>query len=175
MEPQSYYPGIQVMRPDVLHWYAKQGSERPIYMTKRYPSILASRAYPIDQMTATFGPGFFQCQLDYMGALALHEGFNQWILYGIGYPYVKERESDRAHHWYKHHATFLHWLRIAKARGVEILYSSPDSNMITDEMIADEERYPAPKPNPLRYGYDMGVEHAIAAGIEEYPFGSALG
>jgi hypothetical protein len=158
IEPNSFYPGIRIMRPDVLAWYYKQGSERPIYFTKQYLDILASRAYPIEKITETFGAGYFGCQLDYMGAMALDEGFDLWILYGVGQPYVKDRTGARAQHWFKHHGTFLYWLRLAKARGVEIVLDTPESNMFTPEMIADEEQYPTPPPLAYRYGYDMGVE-----------------
>lgn len=169
--PQSFYPGIRAMRPDVLAWYHKQGSERPIYMTERSPQIIGSRAYPIDRITERFGTGHFMCQLDYMGALALDEGFDRWILYGIGQPYTMDRDGAPARHWFKHHATFLYWLRLAKARGVEILLDTPASNMFTHDMIADEERYPTPAPCPLRYGYDMSVELVQEAGFERSPFG----
>lgn len=157
IDPQSWYPGIRAMRPDVLDWYVKQGSERPIYMTQRYPNILGSRAYPIDHVTATYGAGHYGCQLDYMGALALDEGFERWILYGVGFLYVQDRNSPQARKWFKHHATFLYWLRLAKSLGVEIVMDTPATNMFTPEMIADEERYPVPTPSPYRYGYDMGL------------------
>lgn len=157
IEPQSFYPGIRIMRPDVLSWYYKQGSERPIYFTQQYRDILASRAYPIERMTEQFGAHYFGCQLDYMGALALDEGFDRWILYGIGQPYVTDRDGERARRWFKHHGTFLYWLRLATARGVEIVLDTPASNMFTLEMIADEARYPTPAPLTQRYGYDMGV------------------
>jgi hypothetical protein len=159
IEPQSFYPGIRMMRPDVLAWYHKQGSERPIYFTEQYREIIASRAYPIDRISEQFGLGYFGCQLDYMGALALDEGFDRWILYGVGQPYVADRTGVRAQHWYKHHCTFLYWLRLATSRGVEIVLDTPASNMFSLEMIADVEQYPTPEPSPLRYGYDMGVEH----------------
>ena len=170
--PQSFYPGIRIMRPDVLNWYYKQGSERPIYFTEHYPEILASRAYPIGHITETFGIGYFGCQLDYMAALALDEGFDQWILYGVGQPYVNNRAGARAQHWFKHHGTFLYWLRLAKSRGVEIILDTPESNMITLDMIADEEQYPTLPPNPLRYGYDMGLpsEYIRQEQTAEYPF-----
>lgn len=169
IEPQSFYPGIRAMRPDVLAWYVKQGSERPIYMTQRYPNILGSRAYPIDHITATFGAGYFGCQLDYMAALALDEGFEQWILYGIGQPYVTDRNGDGARKWWKHHGSFLYWLRLANARGVEIIFDTPESNLITPRMILDVEQYPTPPPTPLRYGYDMGlpIEHVGQAQMAE--------
>lgn len=175
VDPNSYYPGIRIMRPDVLAWYHKQGSERPIYMTRRYPTIIGSCAYPIERMTETFGLGYFGCQLDYMGALALEEGFETWILYGIGQPYAADRTSKRAQHWFAHHGTFLYWLRLATARGVEIVFDRPETNMLTAAMIADEAQYPTPAICPLRYGYDMGVEHQIAAGLEESPWSAARG
>jgi hypothetical protein len=170
--PNSFYPGIRAMRPDVLAWYYKQGSERPIYFTKPYRDILASRAYPIEKITEKFGAGYFGCQLDYMGALALDEEFGRWILYGVGQPYVADRTGARAQHWFKHHGTFLYWLRLATARGVEIVLDTPASNMFTLEMIADEEQYPTPPPLPYRYGYDMGIERERIreAQSEGYPF-----
>jgi len=157
IEPQTFYPGIKAMRPDVLAWYYKQGSERPIYFTETYPNILASRAYPIDRMVEQFGTGYFRCQLDYMAAMALDEGFDRWILYGIGQPYVSNRESDQAKKWWFFHGSFMYWLRLANSRGVEIVFDTPESNLITPQMLLDKERYPLPEPNPLRYGYDMGL------------------
>ena len=175
VEPQSFYPGIRAMRPDVLAWYHKQGSERPIYMTERYPNIIGSRAYPIEEVTALYGAGYFGCQLDYMAALALKENFSQWILYGIGQPYTKDRTGPKAMHWLSHHGTFLYWLRLARSLGVEIILDTPESNMISFQMLDDEERYPTPPPNPLRYGYDMSVESVAEARRDGYPFGSANG
>lgn len=157
IEPQAFYPGIRAMRPDVLSWYHKQGSERPIYMIEQYPNILASRAYPIEAISAEFGAEYFGCQLDYMAALALSEGFDRWILYGIGYPYVTDRTGPRAQKWYAHHSTFLYWLRLANRRGVEIVFDTRESNLLTPEMIFDTEHYPTPPPHPQRYGYDMSV------------------
>lgn len=171
IEPQSFYPGIKAMRPDVLNWYYKQGSERPIYFTRAYPNILASRAYPMDRITETFGLGYFGCQLDYMAALALEEGFDRWILYGIGQPYCSDRGGEQAAKWWSHHGTFLYWLRLANERGVEILFDTPDSNLVTPEMLLDRERWPTPPPSPLRYGYDMGVEHRASAPRESYARG----
>jgi hypothetical protein len=160
VEPQSFYPGIKAMRPDVLAWYVKQGRERPIYFTTQYPDILASQAYPIDRIAAQFGEGYFGCQLDYMAALALDEGFDRWILYGIGQPYTQDRDGERARKWMHFHGTFLYWLRLANARGVEIVFDTRASNLLTPEMILDPERYPTPDPRPGRYGYDMSVERS---------------
>lgn len=177
VEPNSFYPGIKVMRHDVYDWYVRQGSERPIYMTQAHPTIIGSKSYPIDHITATFGAGHFGCQLDYMAALALDEGFDHWILYGLGQPYCVERDGQRAAHYLKHHGHFLYWLREAVKRDVRIILDTPESNLWTKEMILDEERYPTPPPIPLRYGYDMSVEAAIAAGVdpESHPFAAANG
>ena len=156
--PQAFYPGIRVQRPDVLAWYYKQGSERPIYLTEREPNIIGSKAYPIDRITEKFGLGYFGCQLDYMAAMALDEEFPRWFLYGVGQPYTDDRGGLKAKSWMRQHGTFLHWLRLAKSRGVEIVLDTPESNIITHEMIADEEKWPTPAPQPLRYGYDMSVD-----------------
>lgn len=156
--PQTFYPGIQAQRPDVLAWYYKQGSERPIYLTEREPNIIGSKAYPIERMTEKFGLGYFGCQLDYMVAMALDEGFERLILYGIGEPYTNDREGKKAKHWMRHHGTFLCWLRKAIAEGVDVVFDTPESNIVTYEMIADKETWPAPPPQPLRYGYDMSVD-----------------
>lgn len=156
--PQAFYPGIRSQRPDVLAWYHKQGSERPIYMTERERDIIGSVSYPIERMTEKFGLGYFGCQLDYMAALALDEGFERWFLYGIGNPYVDDRDGKAAKHWMRHHGTFLYWLRKAKAEGVDIVLDTPESNLVSHEMIDDEEKWPTPAAQPLRYGYDMSVD-----------------
>ncbi len=161
VEPTSYYPGIRLQRPDVLAWYHKQGNERPIYLLSRVQEIIGSQAYPIDIIMEEFGlegAQHFGCQYDYMGALALHEKFERWILYGAGQPYTEDREGPGAAHWFKHHKSFLYWLRLAKSRGVDIVFDTPESNMFTDEMIDDTEKWPTPEPLKARYGYDMSVD-----------------
>jgi hypothetical protein len=105
-----------------------------------------------------------------MAALALSEGFDRWILYGIGQPYVTDRTGPQAAKWYHYHSTFLHWLRLANARGVEILFDTPASNLITPAMVLDRDQYPTPAPNPLRYGYDMGIERTAAAQVDGYAY-----
>lgn len=169
--PQAFYPGIRLQRPDVLEWYIKQGNERPIYMTERSPAIMGSVPYPIDTIVEEFGGEYFGCQLDYMAALALHEGFTHWYLYGIGQPYTKDRESWKAKNWFQRHGTFLYWLRLAVSRGVYIIMDTVESNLITKEMILDEEKWPTPPPMTTRYGYNMnvGYERLGEEQSEEYP------
>lgn len=166
--PQAYYAGIRIQRPDVLAWYMRQGRERPIYLTEMHPDIIGSVAYPIDEMEAQFGTGRFGCQLDYMGALALSEGFDRWILYGVGQPYVTEPTSERARKWFKFHRTFLYWLRLALDRGVEIVLDGP--NMFTRDVIMDESI--VIEPHVGRYGYNMGVtaDQARSVATENHPF-----
>ena len=170
VEPQSYYAGIRIQRPDVFAWYMKQGRERPIYLCEPHPAIIGSVAYPIDQMMREFPEGRWGCQLDYMGAMALSEGFNRWILYGIGQPYVGDPTSERAQKWLKYHGTFLYWLRLALERDVELRLDGP--TMFTREVILDEEKYPTPPMHTGRYGYDMSVtsEQFSIARDEGYEF-----
>ena len=171
VEPNSFYPGIRSMRPDVLSWYIKQGTERPIYLTTAYREIIGSRSYPIDRLTQKYGDRYFGCQLDYMAAMALDEGFDTWILYGVGQPYVADRQGQKAQQWWRHHGTFLYWLRLATAQGVRIVLDTPESNMFTHEIILDTVNYPTPEPLAWRYGYDMSVEsrNPVKAQIADFP------
>lgn len=140
--PQGAYAGIRILRPDVLEWYQKQGPERPIYFAGHIPSVRASRAYPIETIEAQFGTGRFGCQVDYMMALAIHEGFERIIFYGFGEPYVKDPGSDQGKHWLFHHHTVWYWMGQAEARGIELVYDGPCMNV----------------PKPDRYGYEMGPQ-----------------
>ncbi len=149
--PQAHYPGIAIQRPDVLAWYMRQGNERPIYLCETHADILGSVAYPRAQMEAAFGGGRFGCQLDYMAALALHEGFDRWILYGVGQPYVTNPDSSKAGKWFRAHASFLWWMRLARQRGVEIVFDGP--SMFTPDLRGREPVREEPMTGA--YGYDM--------------------
>ena len=138
--PQGAYVGIRLARPAILDWYAKQGPERPIYFAHHLPSVRASTLYPIEAIEARFGTGRFGCQLDYMLALALYEGFQRIIFYGCGQPYVAAPESDQAKHWLFHHHTIWYWMGRAEASGVELIFDGPCMNA----------------PRTTRYGYEMG-------------------
>ncbi len=140
--PQGTYAGIRLSRPDILAWYQKQGPERPIYFAGHIASVRASVPYPIEAVEAAFGPGRFGCQLDYMMALALLEGFERIIFYGVGEPYVAQPDADPAKHWWAHHATVLYWMGLAVGRGVELVYDGPCINA----------------PRLPRYGYEMGPQ-----------------
>jgi hypothetical protein len=148
----------------VFAWYTRQGNERPIYMVETHPEIMGSVAYPRAEMEAQFGAGHFGCQLDYMGALALHEGFDRWILYGIGQPYVTDPHTSKAGKWLQFHRSFLWWMRLARDRGVEIVFDGP--NMFTPELFGNEP--PRELPMSGAYGYDMqsDFEHYHAVRLE---------
>ncbi len=142
IRPQGTYAGIQLLRPHILEWYGKQGPERPIYFAENVPGVRAARLYPLAEIEAKYGTGFWGCQVDYMMALALYEGFERIIFYGVGEPYVKDPTSDQAKHWLFHHHTMFYWMGQAVARGVELVYDGPCIN--------------APKTS--RYGYEMGPQ-----------------
>lgn len=127
IEFQPGYAGIRMLRPDILEWYGRQGSERPIYFATSdpIPGILGARPYPLAEMEARFGKGRFGCQLDYMFALALAEGFERIILYGNGAPYVNDQNSPVARKWYQRHASALWWIGKAETMGVEMVYDGP--------------------------------------------------
>lgn len=143
VEFQPGYPGIRMLRPDILEWYGRQGSERPIYFAGEAPAaIIGAVPYPIAAMEAEFGKGRFGCQLDYMFALALSEKFERIILYGNGAPYVGKPSNDPAlRKWFMRHASALWWIGKAEERGIEIVYDGPCLY----------------RPFDGNYGYDMGL------------------
>lgn len=165
--PQVFYPGIQLQRPDVFAWYTRQGRERPIYLTETHPEIMASVAYPRAEMEAQFGRGRFGCQLDYLAALALSEGFDRWILYGLGQPYVSDPGSSKAAKWLKFHQSFLWWMRLARERGVEIVFDGP--NMFTPELFGKTP--PREEPMTGAYGYDMQSDFEHYMTVQREGFG----
>jgi hypothetical protein len=140
--PQGAYAGIRLLRPDILAWYQKQGPERPIYFAEHIPSVRASTVYPIARIEARFGAGRFGCQLDYMLALALDEGFTRVIFYGVGQPYVETPDSEQARKWWQRHASVLYWMGRAEAMGVELVFDGPCIN----------------RPFDGRYGFQMGPD-----------------
>jgi len=150
--PQAHYPGIQIQRPDVLEWYAKQGPERPIYLIERHPMVPASVSYLRDDVKAALpeSVGRYGCQLDYMAATATCERFDRWILYGVGQPYVSEPDSKRAQTWMRVHGQFLWWLHVAQSRGVDVVFDGP--NMFHPDVRGSED---PPAPLDGDYGYDM--------------------
>lgn len=157
--PQSHYPGIQVQRSDVLEWYCKQGPERPIYLIAAHPWVRASVTYPRDLVKEAIqeSAGRFGCQLDYMAALALAEGFDRWILYGVGQPYVSDPTSKKAETWVRKHGSFLWWLQRARERGVEIVFDGP--NLFHPDVRGGD---PIPAPYDGDYGYDMQSDQDFA-------------
>jgi hypothetical protein len=143
VEFQPGYPGIRMLRPDILEWYGRQGRERPIYFASAPPpQIIGGVLYPRAEMEAAFGPGRFGCQLDFMFALALYEKFERIILYGNGAPYVDKPTNDPARRkWIDRHSSALWWIGKAEERGVEMVYDGPCMY----------------RPFTGAYGYDMGL------------------
>lgn len=140
--PQVGYPGINLLRPDIVNWYVKQGPERPIYFAEDIQGIRAARKYPIEEMKARFPKsiGRYGCQLDFMFALALSEGFDRIIMYGNGQPYVSDPESVIARKWFQKHGSALWWIGKAEDMGVEVVFDGPCMY----------------RPFDGDYGYDMG-------------------
>lgn len=140
--PQAHYAGIQLLRPDILAWYQKQGSERPIYFAEDVQGVPAAKRYPLEAVCDHVGVGAerFGCQMDYMMALAMLEGFERIIFYGCGEPYVKDPNSPEARKWFQRHSSVFYWMGRAEERGIELLFDGPCIN----------------RPFDGKYGYDMG-------------------
>jgi hypothetical protein len=150
--PQAHYPGIQMQRPDVFAWYTRQGNERPILLgARRTPRLWAASRIPERRWKPNFGAGRFGCQLDYMAALALSEGFDRWILYGMGQPYVSDPGLIQGAQ-VAQGALFVSLVDApGAAAGVEIVFDGP--NMFTPELYGNEP--PREQPMTGAYGYDM--------------------
>ncbi len=140
--PQAGYAGIRMLRPDILAWYQKQGPERPIYFTESIAGVAAGTRFPREDVQAAFpeAKGRYGCQLSFMVALAIYEGFERIIFYGNGEPYVKDPNTQIARKWHSKHSSVLYWIALAQSKGIEIVYSGPC-------MFA---------PAGGDYGYDMG-------------------
>jgi hypothetical protein len=150
--PQAHYPGIQIQRPDVFAWYTRQGNERPIYLVETHPEIMGSVAYPKATMEAAFGARAVRVSARLHGrARAVMKASTAGFSTAWGNPTSAIRTHRRRAKWLNAHYSFLWWMRLARQRGVEIVFDGP--NMFTPELYGNEP--PREQPMSGAYGYDM--------------------
>lgn len=85
----------------------------PIYMQEQHDDIPTSVKYPLEEMIKHFGRDYFQSTLDFMIALALHEGFNEIHIYGVNMAVNEEYAYQRP--------SMTYWLGRAEGMGVKIV------------------------------------------------------
>lgn len=119
-------------RPRAWRWYRRQSRRRPIYLHKPYVAVPGSRAFPIAKLQQAFGWGghpeeFFTSSVDFMLALAIHEGVDRIELYGVDMyeaPHERGEQRNGAHYW----------IGIARGRGIDVHIPDDSSLCKTDRL-----------------------------------------
>jgi hypothetical protein len=125
----AFYPGIKQNRPGALAWYRTlPANDRPLWMLQAYPDIPASVAFPHERVRAAFPVfddpkqsqpgGMFTCQVDYMVAYAILEGYEHIVLHGHGV-----NDVDPVH--MAAHRGILYWVGYARGKGIKMTVLSP--------------------------------------------------
>ncbi len=127
IERTSFYQGVRHLRPKTLAWYQTlPGGSRPLWMLKKEPSIPASQAFPFDQVRKAFpiedevglpSAGMFTCQVDWMMAWAIIQGYEHIVLHGHGV-------SQKPDHMVAHRG-ILYWIAVARERGRRVTVKAP--------------------------------------------------
>lgn len=90
-----------------------------IYMLAQHPDIPMSVEYPMDKIKEEFGKGnnpedpYLMSTIDYMLALAIHEGVDEIRIYGIN----MSTETEFVHQ----RPSCEYWMGIAQGRGIKIV------------------------------------------------------
>lgn len=123
----KHYPGIKGLRPGVWKWYTALPADRPVYLLESHPDVPASVRFPLDRVRAAFPVedepdqavpgGMFTCQVDWMLAFAILEGYEHIILHGHGV-------SEDPPHMMSHRG-ILYWVGWARAIGIRVSILSP--------------------------------------------------
>lgn len=125
--PTPFYRGIREKRPETLAWYkALPGpgapNYRPLWLLEKDPSIPAGVVFPwqfvMDQFRIDGEAGtWFTCQVDWMAAYAILEGYKHIILHGHGV-------SHEPQHMVAHRG-ILYWIAVARERGIKVTVVPP--------------------------------------------------
>jgi hypothetical protein len=128
VEKTKFYPGIKALRPKTYDWYKTlPPGSRPLWMFEVDPSIPASvrfprerilTAFPIEDDTGQTDVGhMLTCQVDWMMAHAILEGYEHIVLHGHGV-------SERPGHMVSHRG-ILYWIAVARGRGIRVTVHAP--------------------------------------------------
>lgn len=127
IHPTPWYRGIQALRPKTYEWYKTlPGPEhpkyRPLWMLEKDPAIPAAVVFPwqtyVDAFKIEGEVGtWFTCQVDWMMAHAILEGYEHIILHGHGV-------SHEPQHMVAHRG-ILYWIAVARERGIKVTVVAP--------------------------------------------------
>ena len=125
----------------------------PLYMVSQHPAIPSSIEYPFQQIVDEFGledirpdskgKGYFHSTVDYMIALAIHEGFEEIGIWGV------DMVHDSEYGYQKPSGSF--WLGVARGRGVKLTVP------LASALLANEG---------YRYGYDPMPTNELVLHLE---------
>lgn len=128
VERTPFYDGIKARRPKTYAWYQTlPAHDRPLWMLEVDPTIPASVRFPRERVQAAFPiedevgqvpvGGMFTCQVDWMMAYAILEGYEHIILHGHGV------SQDPAH--MAAHRGILYWVAVARTLGIRVTVLAP--------------------------------------------------
>ncbi len=103
-----------------VEWIEWLKDKPNLVMAEKYPGFPQARAYPIEQLTAEFGPWFFTSTPSMMMAMAIHEGATTIGVFGVDLAQAEEYACERT--------GFQFWIQEAQKRGVKVLIP-PESDV----------------------------------------------
>jgi hypothetical protein len=122
-----YKGGIKGRRPNTYAWYQTlPGPEspdyRPVWLLEKDPTIPAGVVFPWERVLEAFKipdepGGWFTCQVDWMMAYAILEGYQRIILAGHGVSLEPTHMVD--------HRGILYWIAVARERGITVTVQPP--------------------------------------------------
>jgi len=103
-----------------------QVTKTPVYCIKHFADIPTSIEYPLQDITDIFGTDNFSDSFCYMIALAIHQGFKEFDIYGFNYAYGSKYVEEKPDCQY--------WLGVAAGLGVTLnLYGKYNELLKTKE------------------------------------------
>ena len=148
---RKHYPqGIDDLRDN---WSVEDGVGVRLYMDRHYAEYPDSESYPKAEVEAlTLRGKFHTSSMDWMLALAIHEGFKRILVCGVNliqFPIMNGEPISSL-------ACMSYWVGVADGRGVDLQYLGPQGHMFQNLHMATYQ-------SRLQYGF----EHEPALDLEK--------
>lgn len=124
----------------MLTWLKKHPG--PIYTSRAHPDYPGLVEFPLEDVVAATGQGYFNNTAAYAVAYAIYIGVKKISLYGCDYTYPNAHEAEKGR------ACLEFWLGYAAAKGIKL--SMPKHTTLMDALVTDNKRY---------YGYNAVEIH----------------
>ena len=96
----------------------------PLISVKKYKDIPKSVNFPLKKIVKRFGINYFASSFAFMIALAIYEGYDHIIFYGVNQNGFWERWEEKA--------CVEFWLGMAKARGIKVSIFGKSSGLLVN-------------------------------------------